>query len=302
MSIVFGPVHSRRFGKSLGIDLSPNEKCCNFDCLYCELSSKTPTNIIKNPPAIADIIKELKSALIKFDDIDEITITANGEPTLYENLSDLIDEIRKISDKKILILSNGSGVLKKDVFDILLKIDVVKFSIDSANEKTFKKIDRCLKNIKAQDIIKNIIAFSKEFKGELILEILVLSGINDSDEEFKLLNDVIKKIAPLRVDISTLDRPPAYKVDRVSFKRLYELRNLLEFDNVNIASRKFDDEKFEFSQDEILNLIKLRPQSIEDIEHNFSDKSKKIVKNLILKGAITKIKLAGVGFYKIANS
>ena len=115
-NIIFGPIPSRRFGMSLGIDLSPNVKQCNFDCLYCELSyAKTmskQTDII----SVKDIVTALKKSLAKHDNIDVITFTANGEPSLYPHLSELIDEIDKFKGStKTLILSNGANIYEKEI-------------------------------------------------------------------------------------------------------------------------------------------------------------------------------------------
>jgi len=127
MSLTFGPVPSRRFGVSLGIDLSPNSKQCNFDCLYCELKASKTVSSQSNYPKVSDIIIEVKQALGKNKNIEVITITANGEPTLYPYLDELVDRLNLIKEnKKILILSNGGTIYKKDIQQILNKIDIVK--------------------------------------------------------------------------------------------------------------------------------------------------------------------------------
>jgi len=83
---IFGPVSSRRFGLSLGIDLSPESKSCNFDCLYCELSPAKTVDTIAHPPTVDAVVAEVQEALKAYPDVDVITITANGEPTLYPDL------------------------------------------------------------------------------------------------------------------------------------------------------------------------------------------------------------------------
>lgn len=299
MAIIFGPVNSRRFGNSLGIDLSPNKKCCNFDCLYCEVGSSKVVDEIENPPKVDDVINELKSALEKHKNLDTITITANGEPTLYPYLDELIKKINEIKKSyKLLILSNSSGLLNPKIFETLKMVDIAKFSLDSVVDATFKKLDRN-KKIVISDLVEVLAKFKKEFSGEMVLEILVVKNLNDKKEEFLKLNDAIKKINPDRVDLGSIDRPPAYNISGVSDDVLLELRKNLEFEFVNIVSRKMAKFKDDFNQDEIIKLLKLRPQSKADVEFGFSEKSKDILKKLIEKNEVKKINLAGVEFYKI---
>ncbi|WP_281951294.1 radical SAM protein [Nitrosophilus kaiyonis] len=301
MKYIFGPVNSRRFGLSLGIDLSPDQKICNFDCLYCELEPAKPTDKILNPPNVDEIVKEVKEALKKYKDIDVITITSNGEPTLYKDLDKLVDELNKIKDnKKLLILSNGSLIYKKNIQKTLSKIDIVKLSLDCATKSCFKKLDRPLKSISIdlEKIINGMIEFRKIYKGTLIIEILVVKGINDKKEEFEKLNDVLQKIKPDRVDIGTIDRPPAYRVEPVSFEKLFELSNYLQNIPINIVSRK-DSKNFEkeLNEDEILNTLKHRPFTHDDIKTVFSKSSIKKFEKLLKEKKIGEKKISNVTFY-----
>ena len=117
MNLIFGPIPSRRFGVSLGIDLSPNIKQCNFDCLYCELDFAKTISKQTQVVSVKDIITQLKIALQDHKNIDVITFTANGEPTLYPYLSQLIDEVDKIKgDIKTLILSYSLSTFKVLIF------------------------------------------------------------------------------------------------------------------------------------------------------------------------------------------
>ncbi len=300
---IFGPVLSRRFGSSLGIDLSPDEKSCDFDCLYCELKASKPKDFIQNPPKVLDILNELKDALNRFKDVSVITITANGEPTLYENLDSLVDGINKIKeDKKLLILSNASKINDKKIKETLKKIDIVKLSLDCASEKCFKKIDRPIKGIDIKDIIEGIKSFREEFLGELVIEILIVKGVNDKIEEIEKLKDVLKEISPNRIDIGTIDRPPAYKVSAVSMKDLENFAEIFENLPVSVAYKKnYKTLKKDFSKEEILSLLKRRPQSKEDIERQFSEKSKNILEKLLKEEKIFIQNLAGVDFFRLKN-
>ncbi|ALW70416.1 radical SAM protein [Campylobacter jejuni] len=299
MKILFGPVSSRRFGRSLGIDLSPSKKQCNFDCVYCELDPKKAQEKQDEIISIDKIISEVKVMLEKNVEFDFLTLTANGEPSLYPYLNELILSLRSIAkDKKLLILSNGTAVLDEDKFNTLLKLDVIKFSLDSAIAKTFYRIDRALKNIDLEKMIEKMADFRARFNGDLIMEILVVKDLNDNEEEFKALNQALKKIMPLRVDLSTIDRPPAYAVKKVSEEKLLELSKLIDSTPVLLAKRHYEGKKLSFNEEELLKMLHLRSQSEIDIEVKFDEQSKTLLNQLIKEKKVKILDLAGVKFYK----
>ena len=297
---VFGPINSRRFGMSLGIDLSPKQKSCNFDCIYCELKGAKPVEEIENPPSVNEIIGTLKEALKAHQNIDVITLTANGEPTLYPHLKELVAKVNEIKGKaKTLILSNGSGARDQKICEALQGLDIVKFSLDSAVQSTFKKIDRNKSGIEVGELVKAMAKFRKEFKGELVLEILVVAGFNDKEEEFITLNESINEIAPHRVDVGTIDRPPAYNVKGVDASRLEELASKIKGVPVTIARAHKIEQKYEFGKSEILAMLERRPQTTENVEENFSEHSKQILNSLLQDGVVFQTNVAGVKFYKL---
>ncbi|MDR1284632.1 MAG: radical SAM protein [Campylobacteraceae bacterium] len=298
---IFGPVQSRRFGLSLGVDLSPDKKQCNFDCLYCELKGAKTVDAMQTFPTVQEIIDELKIALEKFSDIDVITITANGEPTLYPHLEELVNEINRIkNDKKLLILSNASCIYDKKVQNALLNIDIVKLSLDSAMPVMFKKLNRPNNSVSLEQILKGLREFSKLFGNELVLEILVVENFNDTRDEFIALNRIINEINPSRVDISTIDRPSAYKVKAVSYETLEILAREIKNIPVMIAKRKeFDKNNLSLDEEEIIQLLKMRPQSEEDINNMFDENSKKLLLDLLKKEKIKLINAIGINFYKL---
>lgn len=301
-SLIFGPITSRRFGQSLGIDLSPENKQCNFDCLYCELKGAKTVQKVSQAPLIEEIIDELKEALLKYENIDVITITANGEPTLYPDLAHLVDEILKIKkEHKLLILSNGSTIDQPEIQSILSKLDIVKLSLDCVNPKCFKKLDRAHKGINIANIIEGMKEFRAHYRGELVIEILVVEGLNDSEVEFQALNAVLQEIKPDRIDVGTIDRPPAYAVKGVSIERLIELSHFLENLHVTIAYKKnYIPMKRHFCKEEIVALLKRRPQSFEDIALCFDEESLKNLNALVDKNVLHVKSIAGVNFYKVS--
>lgn len=298
-SIIFGPIPSRRFGISLGIDLSPSKKQCNFDCLYCELEGAKTVDKMDTFPSVDEIIKAIKESFKNHPKIDVITITCNGEPTLYPKLSELIDEINKIKgETKTLILSNGSTIYKKEIFEALLKIDIVKLSLDCVSEKCFKKLDRQNKSVEIEKIVPSMIEFSQKTKKDFVLEVLFVKDINDKDEEIELLFNAVKQINPKRIDIGTIDRPPAYKVNPVSYEFLEDVANKFEGLNVNIVFKNRPKQIISYNKEEILSMINRRPLTIEDIENMFDNQSKIFLEELIRNEEIGLVDNAGIKFYK----
>lgn len=298
MKTIFGPINSRRFGSSLGIDLSPALKQCNFDCLYCELAP-TPTMAKQVSTVTVDfIINELKEHLDQ--NIDVITLTANGEPTLYSHLDELIDEIDKIkNDTQTLILTNSATLVDNKVFDTLLNLDQVKLSLDAISEDVFQKIDRPHSNIIIKDVVKRVQEFSKIYKGKLFIEILFVHTLNDTKEEIKKLNKALLKINATRIDLGTIDRPPAYPVTGISYKELHEAS--LQFDSslpIHIASRiHAEPNNAEYSKEEILNTLDKRPLTMDDINLLFDKVSIERLESLINEEKIVKNMVGNLEFF-----
>lgn len=297
MNIIFGPINSRRFGSSLGVDLSPGSKQCNFDCLYCELAPMATVDSQNNTVEVEKIIDELKLHLN--DKIDVITLTANGEPTLYPFLEELIDEIDKIKGvTQTLILTNSATLVNKNVFHTLLKLDQVKLSLDAVSSDVFKKIDRPHVSIQIENIVQKVIAFSKVYQGKLFIEILFVHGLNDTKEEVAKLNDVLKNIDCTRIDLGTIDRPPAYPVVGISYKELHDISLLFESNlPIHIASRiHAEPNNSSYTNDEIINTLDKRPLTHDDIDLLFDDDSKNRLKQLIKEQIIVTKSVGNLDF------
>ncbi len=299
-NIIFGPIPSRRFGMSLGIDLSPSIKQCNFDCLYCELDKAKTVSKQTEIVAVTDIIDALKASLKNHKNIDVITFTANGEPTLYPYLDELIDEVDKLKGEiKTLILSNGANIYQKDIQKRLSKIDIVKLSLDCVSPKCFKKLDRVDESIECSRIVPGMCEFRQLHKKQLILETLFVKTLNDTDEEISKLYEALKSINPDRVDIGTIDRPPAYEVNPVSYEKLLEIADSFEGLPVTIAHKNKIVNKQTYSEDEIMGLLKRRPLTMDDIENIFDDISKEHLEKLVKSSKIGLVDNNKVKFYKI---
>ncbi len=300
-NIIFGPIPSRRFGMSLGIDLSPTLKQCNFDCLYCELEKAKTVSKQTEVLEVEAIITELKTALENHKNIDVITFTANGEPTLYPKLSTLIDEVDKIKGNiKTLILSNGANIYEPQIQQTLSKIDIVKLSLDCVSPTCFKKLDRVDDSIDCTKIVDGMIAFRQLHKKQLITETLFVKTLNDNQEEISKIYEALKLIKPDRVDIGTIDRPPAYDVKPVSYETLLSIANSFKNLPVTIAHRDKNIAKEEYSEAEILRLLLRRPLTQDDIENIFTKNSQDILKTLLETKKVYEVINNNVKFYKIS--
>jgi wyosine [tRNA(Phe)-imidazoG37] synthetase (radical SAM superfamily) len=300
MSTIFGPVQSRRFGVSLGIDLSDSTKQCNFDCLYCELAPKRAMLHQENITPIETIMCDLTKALELHPAIDVITITANGEPTMYPYLDQLITQINQIKGEiQTLILSNSACLNDPAVFETLLKLDQVKLSLDAATPETFKKIDRPAEGINIDTIIDSITRFSHVFRGKLFLEILFVKGVNDTLTEIESLNCALRGVSCDRIDIGTIDRPPAYAVQGLSFEELYSLSH--HFDAslpIHIVSRNHATATpSSYTEEEILTTLDKRPLTIDDIHALFDPDALERFHHLVKTGKITSIERSNIIFF-----
>ncbi|STQ88805.1 radical SAM protein [Helicobacter pullorum] len=302
MDIIFGPVQSRRFGESLGIDLSPKTKQCNYDCLYCELKGKKAQDSMQEILEVEEILEAIKKGLKQFKNIQSLTITANGEPTLYPYLYELMLRLEDIKGGvQTLLLTNGSLLWDLSVSRACLLFDKVKFSLDAISPEVFKKIDRPTKNISLEQILQGIYQFSADFSGELYAEILFVKNINDNLDEIKKMARFLAPMRLKRLDISSIDRPPAYKVSPIPqeqleiFARIFRDFKIPTFLPTRTPNTK--KENLNLSQDEILKTLALRPMSKEDIESLWNKESINRLEILHQQGKIKLSKNNEVEFY-----
>lgn len=298
-NIIFGPIHSRRFGISLGIDLSPLQKQCNFDCLYCELGGAKSVDRMQEIVSVEQILSSLLEVLSTHPSLDVITISANGEPTLYPHLYELITQIKHhIKGRyKTLILSNGSLFGKTEVQKALREFDIVKFSLDCFSPQCFKKLDRPNKTLDIEEIKRGILDFSSSYQGELVAEVLVIKNLNDNLEEMQNIAGFLREVGVDRVDLGTLDRPPAYAIEGLSSQRLQELSLAFEGQCVSIPYRSeaHISQKPRLDRADILELLKKRPISTEEFSTLFE--GIELCEEMLKNGEIMIKKVANMKFF-----
>ncbi len=211
MRHIFGPVPSRRLGRSLGIDVIP-AKTCSFDCIYCE-SGKTTHLTLKREQFVEpnEVLQELEEFFRVFPNgTDVLTFSSAGEPTLYLGIGELIRAIRKSYPQlPLIVLTNGSLLWDPEVRKDLLEAVRVVPSLDAVTPEVFRKINRPHPSLDVSKIVEGLRAFRAEYSGQLHLEIVLASGVNDSPEELSRLAEIAQTIEPDKIELNTVVRPPA---------------------------------------------------------------------------------------------
>lgn len=266
MTHVFGPVPSRRLGRSLGIDLVPF-KTCSYDCIYCQLGRTTHktaqrAKYVSWEPVVREIERKLSCQP------DYITLSGSGEPTLHTGLDELIGRIRAITQIPIAALTNGSLLWRADVRRELRAADLVIPSLDAGDELRFRHINRPHDSISFARMLEGLVAFRQEFSGPYWLEVFLLSGYTAIAAEVDKIAACIQLIRPDRVQLNTVTRPPAESyAEPVSPDRLSELAGLFEPRAEIVAdyTRLAATDGAEAGEEDILELLRRRPCTARDI-------------------------------------
>jgi wyosine [tRNA(Phe)-imidazoG37] synthetase (radical SAM superfamily) len=304
MPYVFGPVPSRRLGLSLGIDLIPH-KTCTYDCLYCQVG-KTTMKAIETEPLtpVQEVIEELGQRLEKITP-DVITLSGSGEPTLHSQIDQVIDLIKGITDIKIALLTNGSLFWKEEVRNRGLGAHIIMPTLSTAFEKTFRIIHRPHSKLSLSMIIEGLMSLRRDYPGSFFLEVVLLAGFNDSDNEIEGLKRVLDQISPDKIQLNTVVRPPAdsraIPLDR---KRLEGIKSFLGVKAEIVAYAPFEEKEGEYDSPakNVLEMIKRRPVRDIDIANVLNMRLEEVeglIKGLLLKGLIRKHEHSGDVFYRV---
>jgi wyosine [tRNA(Phe)-imidazoG37] synthetase (radical SAM superfamily) len=307
---IYGPVPSRRLGSSLGIDLIPF-KTCTYDCIYCQLGkTKVKTTVRKEYVPKEDVLEEVERKLREGCDLNYITFAGSGEPTLHINLGKIITAIKKMTKTPVAVLTNGSLLYLKEVRDAILDADLVIPSLDAGSEELFFKVNRSAPSIRFAKMTEGLIEFSKIFKGNLWLEVMLVKGFTDNNEEIRKIASIIRQINPQKVQLNTVVRPPAEEFAKpLSINELKRFSEYFETEVEIIGTvEKIVETSLNYSQEELENkiiaLTKRRPVTIEDISNAFSIKIVEVVKVVtnLLNNKIVKEQINNKKIYYSAES
>ncbi len=268
---LFGPVPSRRLGMSLGIDLVPH-KVCSLNCIYCECGRTTKLTLEREEYIPYDEVeKELRHYMNRNQAPDYMTFSGSGEPTLNSRIGDVLAFIKSdYPDIPVAILTNGTLLYQKQVRSEILLADVVLPSLDAASDSTFRKINRPFHRLNVSEHLQGLIDFRKEFRGEIWLEVLIIPGLNDSDEELLLLKKAIEKINPDSIQLNTLDRPGAVEglkaASRPELQRIVDLWKLVNVEIIAAVPERKEKKSYRDDiESAIYETISRRPCTLDDL-------------------------------------
>ena len=265
--ISFGPVPSRRLGKSLGINNVAFGKVCSYSCVYCQvgITHKFSNQRQKfyDPEVICSEVKKQMAKLSVADQPDYLTFVANGEPTLDINLGRSIEKL-KLFNIPVAVITNASLLIDPQVRADLLPADWVSVKIDAGNEDVWKKLNRPADKIDFEMYVKGLIIFSNVYKGKLVSETMLVKGLNDTPEELNQVVTVLKSVQPSIAYISVPTRPPAVKSvlppDEEDINLAYQLFSENQLKTELILGFEGTDTGFTGNAiDDILNICSVHP-------------------------------------------
>ena len=265
--ISFGPVPSRRLGKSLGINNVAFGKVCSYSCVYCQvgITHKFSNQRQKfyDPEVICSEVKKQMAKLSVADQPDYLTFVANGEPTLDINLGRSIEKL-KLFNIPVAVITNASLLIDPQVRADLLPADWVSVKIDAGNEDVWKKLNRPADKIDFEMYVKGLITFSNVYKGKLVSETMLVKGLNDTPEELNQVVTVLKSVQPSIAYISVPTRPPAVKSvlppDEEDINLAYQLFSENQLKTELILGFEGTDTGFTGNAiDDILNICSVHP-------------------------------------------
>lgn len=319
---LFGPVPSRRLGISLGVDLVTH-KICSLDCLYCECGETTDLTVERRDYVpLDDVLSELSHYFSHHPDPDYITFSGSGEPTLNRHIGEVIDFIKKEKPAvSVAVLTNGTLFSRPEVRQALYKADLVMPSLDAALSETFKKINRPHPLLSMETYIQGLVDFSREYHhsgqgsekketGKIALEILILKGINDSEEDLAALKRACDRISPDVIQLNTLDRPGAISnLHAAALEQLESIQHYLGPENVEIIAAIKDRKAIKSFREDmasaILETIHRRPCTVQDLATvlgSHVNEINKYLSDLEEKGNITSVRQDRGLFYHSVKS
>lgn len=279
----YGPVPSRRLGRSLGVDLVP-PKTCDFDCIYCQLGRTDRTTVERREyTPVDEAVAEVRRRLEEGAEPDWVTLGGSGEPTLHSGFGDIAARIEAFAEPPLALLTNGSLFYLPEVRAACAPLDLVLPSLDAGDEETFQRINRPHSSLTFERLVEGLVRLREEFSGRMWLEVFIIGGVNSSDEQVQRIGRRIERIDPDRVQINTAVRPPAEAGLRVpSPQRLEEIRRMLG-PRAEVIARGAGTQPTaggEARREEILDMLRRRPCTVRDIAEGLGTSPNEVLKHV----------------------
>jgi len=302
---IFGPVPSRRLGRSLGVDLVPF-KTCTYDCIYCQLGRTTNKTITREEYVPLDnVVNEVEQSLENGSSPDYITLSGSGEPTLYSKLGRTIERVKELTDVPVAVLTNGSLLWDPEVQDEVAQADLVVPSLDAGDQQLFQYVNRPHPKIIFEQMLDGLIAFRKRFQRLIWLEVFVLGGVTAVRAEIEKIASYANKIQPDRIQLNTVARPPAEEYafaesqeQMMKFAELFTpaAEVVADFSGVHQL------EEFGATRQDVVNLLRRRPCSVSDIASGLGIHRNEVTKHvghLLDEAAIVTELKNGTVYYRV---
>lgn len=304
---IFGPIPSRRLGRSLGINNIP-PKICTYACIYCQLGKTIKMQIDRQKfYEPKDIFKTVKNKIDKLYEqnelIDFLTFVPDGEPTLDVNLGESINLLKSLGIK-IAVITNASLIWNKDVRKDLMNANWVSVKIDSTDEEIWRKVDRPHGKLDLEKILLGLKEFSDQYKGKLVTETMLVSGVNDSNKSLRNTAKFISDLKPSTSYISIPTRPPAVNsVSAPDAKTINKAYQIFQSSLINIElNTGYEGNAFSFSgniEKDLLNITSVHPMRKDAVEQFVikSNTNWSAIQRLIDKKLILEVKYGDHVFY-----
>ncbi len=303
MQYVFGPVLSRRLGRSLGVDLIPS-KTCVYDCVYCQLGRTTRRTSERGEwTPVNEVLDEVARALERSRP-DYITLAGSGEPTLHAGLGAVIAGIKALCDIPVAVLTNGALLGCPDVQHDLLAADVVIPSLDAGDAPAFAKVNRPDPAVRFAPMVEGLAGFRSIYPGAYWLEVLLLAGVTDSDEQVRKIAACARRIRPDRVQLNTVTRPSAESgrlaVPREKLEALTRMFHppaevVADFPEAHTGSLTAAD------PDAVIAMTRRHPCTVADLEQGLGlsqSAAQQCLDALLAEGAVEVVHIQGRAYYQ----
>lgn len=268
MTHIFGPVPSRRLGYSLGIDIV-TPKLCTLDCIYCQ-AGKTTKKTVERKEWINHklIIDEFDEALRDNKKIDYITFSGSGEPTLNSGIGKIIRHIKQICSIPVAVITNSTLLYMPELQKDLMGADLVVPSLDAASPDTFSRINRPHPDISLEKTVEGIRSFSRNFSGEIWLEVMLVRKVNDSMKEIQQIKNLTEAFRIDKIQINSISRPAQDETLKAANKQTLDLARNVFGEKAKIIETFRKDSLYTshtHAESSIFELLKRRPCSIKQL-------------------------------------